>query len=213
MTESNARIRVVIADDHFVYRLGIRTLLTTDGHFDVVSEAATATEALEVIQRTQPDVVLLDLRMPLGGGLAVVSELAKRKTKARILIITSYQMEEEVFQVMQAGASGYVLKDMGRDGMVEAILAIHRGERWVPRSVELALEERASRKSLSPRELEVAQLMARGLTNYEIARVLSISGSTVKNHIYSLFAKLGVMDRTEAVSFCLTRGIVKADEL
>ena len=206
-------IRILVADDHLVYRLGMRTLLSTEEAFVVVGEAATAEDAVAMFQASEPDVLLLDLRMPRGGGLSAVREIMRFAPAARILIVTSYEMEEEIFQIMQAGATGYLLKDQGREALFEAIFAVHNGERWLPERISSSLAERNARKDLTRRELEIAHLLVRGLTNHEIAGVLRISESTVKNHIYSLLAKLQVADRTEAASFCLTRGIVKAKEL
>lgn len=206
-------IRILIADDHLVYRLGMRTLLSTEERFCVVGEAANAQEAIALFGEHRPDVVLLDLRMPQGGGIEVVQQIMRSSPAARILVVTSYEMEEEIFQIMQAGAVGYLLKDLGRDVLFEAILQVHAGQQWLPERISSRLSERNARRDLTPRELEIAQFLVRGLTNHEIASVLSISESTVKNHMYSLFAKLGVADRTEAAAFCLTRGIVRADEL
>jgi DNA-binding NarL/FixJ family response regulator len=142
-----------------------------------------------------------------------VQQIMRFHPAARILIVTSYEMEEDIFQIMQAGASGYLLKDMGREVLFEAIFAVHGGKRWVPERIASRLAERTARRDLTPRELEIAHFIVRGLTNHEIGSVLSISDSTVKNHMYSLLAKLEVADRTEAAAFCLTRGIVKMDEL
>lgn len=206
-------IRILIADDHLVYRLGIRTLLSTEERFCVVGEAANGVDAVALFRKHLPDILLLDLRMPQGGGLGVVQQTIRLAPKARILIVTSYEMEEEIFQVMQAGAAGYLLKDLGREALFEAILHVHSGRRWLPERISSRLHERSARRDLTPRELGIAQYLVRGLTNHEIASVLSISESTVKNHIYSLLSKLGVADRTEAAAFCLTRGIVRADEL
>ena len=206
-------IRILVADDHLVYRLGMRTMLSTEESFVVVGEAATAEDAIAMFQASEPDILLLDLRMPQGGGLSVVREIMRSAPAARILIVTSYEMEEEIFQIMQAGAAGYLSKDLGREAFFEAIFAVHNGEKWIPKRISSSLAERNARKDLTRRELEIAHLLVRGLTNHEIASVLRISESTVKNHIYSLLAKLQVADRTEAASFCLTRGIVRAEEL
>ena len=206
-------IRVVLADDHLVYRIGMRNLLGTEPGFDVVGEAADGLQAVEMYRSLRPDVLLLDLRMPHKNGIEVVRIIRQEDAGAHILIVTSYQTEEEVFQVLQAGALGYVLKDVGREGLVEAIRAVRAGTRWVPPAIQQHFANRTLRQELTAREVDVLRLLARGLTNREIASVCQISANTVKNHLNSLMAKLEVSDRTEAVSFCLARGIVRPEDV
>jgi two-component system NarL family response regulator len=206
-------IRILVADDHLVYRIGIRNLLGTESGFEVVGEASDGLQAIEAYRRLQPDVLLLDLRMPHRNGIEVVIAIRKEFSNARILIVTSYQTEEEIFQVLQAGALGYILKDMGREMLMEAICSVNAGMRWVSRTIQDQFTDRVLRQPLTAREMEVLRLLARGLTNREIANVYSISASTVKNHVNSLLTKLEVADRTEAVSFCLARGIMKPEDM
>ncbi|MGA7858320.1 MAG: response regulator transcription factor [Terracidiphilus sp.] len=206
-------IRILVADDHLVYRIGIRNLLGIESGFAVVGEASDGQQAIEYYRRLQPDVLLLDLRMPQKSGVEVVIAVRKEFSDARILIVTSYQTEEEIFQVLKAGALGYILKDMGREMLMEAIRAVNSGSRWVSPMIQAQFSDRVLRQPLTTRELEVLRLLARGLTNREIANVYSISASTVKNHVNSLLAKLEVADRTEAVSFCLARGIVRPEDM
>jgi two-component system NarL family response regulator len=151
--------------------------------------------------------------MPHKSGIEVVVAIRKEFSDARILIVTSYQTEEEIFQVLQAGALGYILKDMGREMLMDAIRSVNAGTRWVSRTIQDQFTDRVLRQQLTAREMEVLRLLARGLTNREIANVYSISASTVKNHVNSLLTKLEVADRTEAVSFCLARGIVKPEDM
>jgi len=132
---------------------------------------------------------------------------------AHILIVTSYETEEEIFQVVRAGALGYVIKDVGRDMLIQAIRAVHAGSRWLSPAIQRQFDDRSVREQLTARELEILRLLARGLTNREIANVYKISASTVKNHLNSVMAKLDVADRTEAVSFCLARGIVRPEDV
>jgi len=206
-------IRILVADDHLVYRIGIRNLLGSEPGFDVVGEAADGVQAVELFRTLRPDVLLLDLRMPHKNGIEVVRDIRREHESARVLVVTSYQTEEEVFQVLQAGALGYVLKDVGRETLIEAIRAVHAGTRWIPPAIQRQFSDRVLRQELTVREIEVLRLLARGLTNREIANVYSISANTVKNHLNNLMAKLDVADRTEAVSFCLARGIVKPEEM
>ncbi len=206
-------IRVLIADDHLVYRIGIRNLIGSEPGFEVIGEAADGNQALALYRKFKPDVLLLDLRMPQKSGVEVVRAVREEFRDPHILIVTSYQTEEEIFQVLQAGALGYVIKDVGREMLVQAIRAVHAGNRWLAPAIRKQFDDRALRQQLTTREVEVLRLLARGLTNREIANVYGISASTVKNHLNSVMTKLEVADRTEAVSFCLSRGIVNLDDM
>ena len=206
-------IRILVADDHLVYRIGIRNLLGSEPGFEVIGEASDGLQAIELYGALHPDVLLLDLRMPRKNGIEVVQSIRRDDPGAKIIVVTSYQTEEEIFRVLQAGARGYILKDVGRDTLVEAIRSVHGGSRWISPAVQRQFADRSVRQELTARELEVLKLLARGLTNREIARVYSISANTVKNHLNSLMAKLEVADRTEAVSFCLARGIVRPEDM
>jgi DNA-binding NarL/FixJ family response regulator len=202
-----------VADDHLVYRIGIRNLIGSEAGFEVVGEASDGLQAVELYRKLRPDVLLLDLRMPRSGGIEVVNSICKEFRNPHILIVTSYQTEEEIFQVLHAGALGYILKDMGREMLIGAIRAVHSGTQWVSPAIQRQFTDRVLRQQLTVREMEVLRLLARGLTNKEIANVFSISASTVKNHVNSLLTKLEVADRTEAVSLCLSRGIVSLEDL
>jgi DNA-binding NarL/FixJ family response regulator len=206
-------IRVLVADDHLVYRIGIRNLLGSEHGFEVVGEASNGAQAMEQYRGLKPDVLLLDLRMPLKNGIEVVQEVRREFRDARILILTSYQTEEEIFQALQAGALGYVVKDVGREMLIEAIRTVQAGMRWLSPAIQSQFTDRAVREQLTSRELEVLKLLARGLTNREIGTVYGISTSTVKNHVNRLLAKLDVADRAEAVGFCLARGIVRPEDM
>jgi DNA-binding NarL/FixJ family response regulator len=142
-----------------------------------------------------------------------VKAIREEFSDARILIVTSYQTEEQIFQVLQAGALGYILKDMGRESLIEAIGSVYARKRWVSPSIQRQIAERSLREALTGREIEVMKLLARGLTNRDIAGVFNIAESTVKNHVNSLLAKLEVSDRTEAVALCLARGILSLEDL
>jgi two-component system, NarL family, response regulator len=203
-----AKIRILIADDHLVFRLGLKSLLSGESDMAVVGEAATGRQTVEKFKQLHPDVVVLDLRMSDGGGLGALAEIHAACKNARVLMLSSYGSEEEVYQALNAGASGYLLKDVGRDELGRAIREVHSGKRWVPPSLKSVLNDRGDRAELTPRELEVLRLLVRGLTNREIAAVLGNSENTVRNHTVSIFAKLYVSDRAEAVSAALQRGIV-----
>ncbi|MGC2638528.1 MAG: response regulator transcription factor [Acidobacteriaceae bacterium] len=207
------RLRILVADDHLVYRIGIRSLLEAEMGFQVVGEASNSTETVSLYRSLLPDVLLLDLRMPHKGGIEAARMIRSEFPDARILVVTSYQTEEEVLQVLHAGALGYILKDLDGNMLMEAIQAVCAGRRWVSPGVEKQLAQGAAHQPLTARETEVVRLLARGLTNREIANVFRISESTVKNHMNHLLTKLEVADRTEAVSYCLARGVVRLEDL
>lgn len=206
-------IRIVIADDHLVFRVGIRSLLGADPDFTVVGEAATSERAIEAYREFSPDVLLLDLRLPKDGGIHVVRSVRAFDPRAKILILTSYEIEEEIFRVLQAGARGYAVKDIDRASLSEALHRVHSGQSWLVPAIAHRLMERSQRPQLTEREVEVLRLIGRGLTNREAANVLNIAESTVKNHLNNLMSKLDVSDRTEAVSYAIARGIITIDEL
>jgi len=206
-------LRILVADDHLVYRIGIRSLVGNEPGMSVVGEASDGASAIELYRKLRPDVMLLDLRMPHQGGIDVVQTIRAEFPDARILIVTSYQTEEEVYQALRAGALGYLLKDMGREMLIDAIRSAHAGVPWISPTIEKQFAERALREQLTAREVEVMRLLAKGLTNREIASAFNISESTVKNHVNSLLAKLEVTDRTEAVTLCLVRGIVTLEDI
>lgn len=207
------QIRIMIADDHLVYRIGIRSLISSEPGFKVVAEVPDGAAAIELYRKLRPDVLLLDLRMPKIGGVEVVRSICEEFPDARILIVTSYQMEEETFRVLEAGALGYIMKDLGLEMLMEAIHTVHAGNRWLPKSIQSQIADRELGGSLTGREMEVLRLLARGLTNREIASALQISSSTIKNHVKNILTKLDVAGRTEAVSLCLSRGILLPEDL
>jgi two-component system, NarL family, response regulator len=203
-----ASIRVLIADDHLIFRMGLKSLLNNEPDIVVAGEASTGAQTIEKFKDLRPDVVVLDLRMPDGGGMAALAGVRELRNDARVLVLSSYANEEEVYQALQAGASGYVLKDVGRDELTGAIRQVYAGRQWIQPCIQPILASREDRHELTPRELEVLKLLVRGLTNREIAKVLGNSENTVRNHTIRIFAKLYVSDRAEAVSAALQRGIV-----
>ncbi len=201
-------LRILIADDHPLFRKGLRTLLVSMSETDVVGEATTGREAVERALDLQPDMVLMDLQMPDGGGLAAIRELARLTPHMHILVVTLFEDDESVFAALKAGARGYVLKDADEDEMMRAIQAVGRGEAiFSPAIAERLMDYFTATKSLpyantfpdlTDREREVLALIARGRSNYEIAEELSISLKTVRNHASNIFNKLQVADRTQA---------------
>jgi DNA-binding NarL/FixJ family response regulator len=207
-------IRLVIADDHPVVRDGLSGIFEGDPGFEVLGQAADGAEAVELAERLAPDVVLMDLRMPGLDGLGAIAELARRGCAARVLVLTTYDTDADVLPAIQAGATGYLLKDAPRTELLRAVRAAARGESVLSPSVASRVLGRVRRPArsepdgLSPRELEILELVARGTTNREAAKRLFISEATVKTHLLHIYAKLGVNDRAAAVAAGFDRGLL-----
>ena len=204
-------IRVLIVDDHPVVRDGLRGILTSDPEFDVVGEAADGAEALAGARAAEPDVILMDLRMPGVGGVAAIRSLAEADIPARVLVLTTYDSDSDVVPALEAGATGYLLKDAPREELVRAIRAAARGEAVLAPSVasRLVSQLRAPEQAtLSERELEVLRLVAQGETNRGVAARLFISEATVKTHLLHIYTKLDVNDRAAAVGAAYERGLI-----
>ncbi len=204
-------IRVLIVDDHPVVRAGLVGILAGEPDLSVVGEAASADEAVTVARAVAPDVVLMDLRMPGGDGVTATAGVLAAVPSARVVVLTTYESDADILRAVEAGAAGYLLKDAARTDLVSAVRAAARGETVLAPSVATRLVDRMRRPqpadALSPRELEVLRLVARGLSNGEIAKELSISEATVKTHLLRTFGKLGVSDRTAAVTTALAAGL------
>ena len=204
-------IKLLIVDDHPVVRDGLRGMFAGDERFDVRGEAADGREALAVARAVDPDVVLMDLRMPGMDGVATIRALREQGFSARVLVLTTYDTDSDVLPAIKAGATGYLLKDTPREELFRAVAAAHRGESVLSPAVagRLMGELRSpAREPLSQRELEVLGLIARGCTNKEAASRLFISEATVKTHLLHAYAKLGVRDRAAAVAAAFERGLL-----
>jgi DNA-binding NarL/FixJ family response regulator len=204
-------IRLIIVDDHPVVRDGLRGMLSGDPDLEVVGEASDGEEALALVPAVRPDVVLMDLRMPRRGGAAAIRALAESGSTARVLVLTTYDSDSDVVPALEAGATGYLLKDSPRDELVRAIRAAARGEAVLAPSVatRLVSQLRApAHDALSERELEVLTLIAQGETNRGAAARLFISEATVKTHLLHIYAKLDVNDRAAAVAAAYERGLL-----
>ena len=206
------KIRVLIADDHFVVRMGLLGVVNAEPDMEVVGEAADGVQVVELFRKLNPDLVLMDLRMPVKDGIAATREIKMSNPNARVLMLTTYDGDTDIHRAIQAGAQGYVLKNSTGDKLIPALRAVAAGEKWIPKEVATRLASRKMFEELTPRELEVLQQMARGLANKEIADVLGISEHTVKDHLKSIMGKLRVADRTEAVTVALQRGIIQLSE-
>lgn len=201
-------IRVLVVDDHVVLREGVAAMLAREPGLELAGEAANGAEALNAFRRLRPDVVLLDLQMPGMGGLEVIEKLRAEAPKARIIVLTTYEGDVQAVRALRAGASGYLLKSSLRRELLDAIAAVHAGRRYVLAEVAHDIAVHAAEEALSPREVQVLQRVATGKSNKAVARELGVSEDTVKAQLRSLFAKLNVEDRTEAVTVALRRGII-----
>lgn len=202
-------IRVLLADDHPPLREGLASILSSQPDIEIVAEAGTGSEALALSAKVAVDVFVLDLRMPGGDGLQTIAELIKRDPASRILVLTTYDNEEDIFNALEAGAKGYLLKDTNRAEIIDAVRRIHAGERYLTPLIANRLADRLVRPGLTPRELDVLRFLSRGKSNKEMAAAMMISEETVKTRMKSLFQKLDVHDRTEAVAVALQRGLLR----
>ena len=205
-------IRLLIADDHPVVRDGLRAMLATQPDMELVGEAATGTEAVTQARAMRPDVVLMDLQMPGLDGPGAIATLREQAPEVRVLVLTTYGTDADITRAVDAGATGYLLKDAPREQLFGAIRAAARGESVLSPSVATRVLGRMrapAEEALSPRELEFLQAVARGLSNKDIGRQLYVSEATVKTHLLRVFSKLGVDDRTAAVTVALERGIIR----
>jgi len=205
------RIRVLVADDHPVVRTGLSAVIIEQSDLELVAEAENGERAVALFREHQPDVVLMDLRMPVMDGVEAIRTITGEFPTARILALTTYEGDADIRRALEAGARGYLLKDMLLTEVISAVRAVRRGERVIPIAVATRLAEFPERSELSEREIEVIQLVARGLSNKEVARAIGRTDETVKIHLKNIFAKLDVADRTEAVTVALTRGLIHLD--
>ncbi|MEV0582239.1 response regulator transcription factor [Nonomuraea sp. NPDC050310] len=204
-------VRLLIVDDHPVVRQGLRGMLEPEPGLEVVGEAGSGDEAVVRAAEYDPDVILMDLRMPGGDGVSAIGRILAGGGRARIIVLTTYETDQDIVRAVEAGAAGYLLKDTSRADLLAAIGSAVRGETVLSPSVATRLVSRMRApvtESLTPREAEVLRLVARGLTNADIGRELFISETTVKTHLLRVFGKLGVSDRTAAVTTAMDRGLL-----
>jgi two-component system NarL family response regulator len=204
-------IRLLIADDHPVVRRGLAALIEDWRDMKLVDETSTGKEVIDLYRRLRPDILLLDLRMPEMDRVVAITAIRKQSPDARIIVLTVYDDEEDIYRAFQAGAAAYVLKDALPEELAETIRAVHAGQTRVSPAVAATLTERLHEPELTPREREVLRLLVAGKSNKEIKAALFLSTSTVKTHLSRLFKKLGVSDRTQAVMTALKRGLVRLE--
>ena len=199
-------------DDHPIVREGIAAMMESQDDVVIVGEAADGKAAIEQYRKLKPDVVVMDLRMPGLGGLEATTQICREFAAARIIVLTTYEGDEDIHRALDAGARGYLLKDSVRRELLQSIREVHAGQRHISATAANCLAEHTPRTSLSPRELEVLRLIAEGLRNKEIGAKLDIAEDTVKIHIKNIFGKLEVIDRTEAVVVASQRGFIRLEK-
>ena len=209
-----SRVRLLIADDHPVVRSGLKGMLESQPDFEVVGEAENGVEALSLAERLSPDVVLMDLRMPEMDGVTATKRIKATRPETNVLVLTTYESDADIFRAVEAGATGYMLKDTPREGLYNAVRAAAEGKPLLASAVAARLMDRVRRpneETLSGREIEILELVAAGTSNKGIAKQLWISETTVKTHMLHIFEKLGVADRTAAVTVALRRRILRLE--
>lgn len=211
-TSETDSISILIADDHPLVREGLSALINRRSNMHVVAQASDGAEAVELFFSTQPDVALLDLRMPVMDGIQTVLSICERQPGAKIGIVTAFQCEEDIYRVLRAGAHGYLIKGAAVDEIVQCIEAVHKGQTWIPPWVGAKLAKRVGNRELTIREMEVLGAVASGKSNKEIGVAFDISEATVKVHVTHILEKLDVAGRTEAINVAVKRGLVRMDE-
>jgi two-component system NarL family response regulator len=204
----STKIRVLIADDHSLVTEGLANIINYDPEMTVVAQAENGQQAIDQYREHQPDIILMDLRMPGMGGVEAITAICAEFKSARIIVLTTYDGDEDIYQGLKAGAQGYLLKDAKPNELLNAIRIVHNGQQYVSSTVAGKLVERMNTPVLSERELDVLRLIAQGLSNQDIGTALNIGESTVKSHVTRILDKLGVSDRTQAVIVGVKRGLV-----
>ena len=201
-------IRILVAEDHLVARVGVSTIVNMQPDMTVVAEASNGQQAVELFRQQLPDVTLLDLRMPVMTGVEAAQAIRAQFPHAHMIALTTYGGDEDIRRALAAGVQAYLTKDVLHDELIKAIRAVHAGQTYLPSAVAAALAAQMPRPDLSAREVQVLELIVRGLANKQIAYALSIAEHTVKNHVKNILSKLGVQDRTQAATAAIQRGII-----
>ncbi len=206
--QESRRIRILIADDHPVVRQGLAAVIDREPDMLVIGQAKTGEQAVALHEDLRPDITLMDLRLPGLGGAEATASIRAKSPAARIIVLTSFEGDEDIYRALRAGAQGYLLKGMPLEEVFEAIRAVNAGQKRIPPVVAGRLAERAMLETLSTREIQALKLVVKGLSNKQIAAAMEITEATVKSHLTSIMQKMGVSDRTEAAIAAVQRGIV-----
>jgi DNA-binding NarL/FixJ family response regulator len=202
------KISIMVIDDQAVVRQGFVSLINTVTDMEVIAEGINGKQAIDLYREHKPDITLIDLRMPVMGGVEAIATIRREFPDARLIVLTTYDGDEDIYRSLQAGARGYLLKDVFFEELETAIRTVHAGSRHIPAAIAERLAERMTGSDLTSREMEVLELIVKGQSNKEIGASLSISEATVKSHINNILSKLGVTDRTQAATTALQRGLV-----
>jgi two-component system NarL family response regulator len=202
------KISIMVVEDHFVVRAGLTAIINSQPDLVMVAEAGNGRQAVDLFEQHEPDVTLMDLRLPVLGGIEAIATIIKKFPRAKIIVLSTYGGDEEIFKALQAGARAYFQKDVKGQDLIDAIRAVHAGRCPLPPEIASRLANRIPRSELSPRELEILALIAKGGSNRAVASALAISEGTVRVHASNIFAKLGCNDRAQAVSEAFKRGII-----
>jgi two-component system NarL family response regulator len=202
------KIRIMLVDDHFAVRVGLAASLKFEPDMEVVAEGSNGPDAIALYGQHKPDVVVMDWRLPGMSGVEATAGIRAKFPEARVVMLSMYDGEEDIYRAVEAGASGYILKSSEREDLLGAIRAVHQGDRYFPAKVATLLQQRMARVPISDREMQVLRLVVKGRANKEIASDLGIAEITVKQHVSHILEKLGVMDRTQAATAAIQRGIV-----
>ena len=208
MSSSPQKLRLVLADDHPVVRDGLAAMINQQADMQVIAEAGDGEEAIALYERYQPDVMVLDLRMPKRDGVAVIQDVLEKYPKARLLIMTTHDGDEDIFRCLSQGAKGYLLKDASRQEILSAIRAVGDDRQYTSSSIAVKALQRMGKPTLTQREIDVLQLLAEGRSNKDIARRLTITEGTAKTHVKAILTKLDAISRTEAVAIAHKRGLI-----
>jgi DNA-binding NarL/FixJ family response regulator len=205
---TNNSIRVLVAEDHVIARVGVTTIVNMQTDMEIVGEASNGQQAVDLHRQLLPDVTLLDIRMPVLTGIEAAAAIRRESPKARLIALSTYGGDEDIRRALQAGVHSYLTKDVLHDELLKAIRAVHAGQSYLPAGVAAALAAQMPRPDLSARELQVLELIVKGLANKQIAYALGIAEHTVKNHVKNILDKLDVEDRTQATTAAIQRGII-----
>jgi DNA-binding NarL/FixJ family response regulator len=205
---SSQKISIMVIDDQAVVRQGFVSLINTVTDMEVIAEGINGQQAIDLYRQHKPDVTLIDLRMPVVGGVEAISTIRREFPDARLIVLTTYDGDEDIYRSLQAGAKGYLLKDVFFEELESTIRAVYAGARRIPAAIAERLAERMASSELTAREMEVLELIVKGQSNKEIGGTLKISEATVKSHVNNILSKLGVSDRTQAATTALQRGLV-----
>jgi len=201
-------IRILVAEAHLIARVGVTTIVNAQHDMTVVAQAANGRQAVELYRKHQPDIALLDLRMPIMSGIEAAAAIRAKFPNARIIALTTYGGDEDIRRALAAGVQSYLTKDVPHNELLKAIRVVHGGERYIPAALAPAIAAQGSRPNLTARELQVLELIVHGLVNKQIAYSLTLGEYTVKNHVKNILSKLGVQDRTQAATEAIRRGII-----